>query len=448
MSPVTEKQVNETKEVEKVEDENLGRFMKEIGDGGAWGGEGLTSLEGGGVGEGEEELISAWNGLRLNGEDGVGGEEVDLLPRVGVEERIDEGFFGIEDREFWRGGGLVLGGYDLEEGVVGEVGVEVVGDGRELVRRAENLREEGRVVEAVKVVEEGLRRGREVLKGWEKVEAWYVLGLAQAECDEDVKALQAFKECCDVVEGLKDGEEGLKRKWLSLVLMEMAVSFTNELDEVNALAVLRKWLGVYGDRDDGVSLSVKEISEGSMAMGGISADLLAKEFEETIERGGAVVPVKEENAPSQSSLYIGLGVLRNLTRDYEKAADAFRRAIAANPQDARLWNKLGATLANGFEASEALRAYRKAVDLSPNFVRAWVNVGTAYANTGDFPRAARYYLKALSMTDKRVNSDAGKIDIAHVWEYLKTTLVAMDRDDLVPLLDRADPEAFRGQISF
>lgn len=44
-------------------------------------------------------------------------------------------------------------------------------------------------------------------------------------------------------------------------------------------------------------------------------------------------------------------------------------------QDARLWNRLGATLANGEEPEKALEAYRKTLKLSPGFIRARYNLG-------------------------------------------------------------------------
>ena len=77
--------------------------------------------------------------------------------------------------------------------------------------------------------------------------------------------------------------------------------------------------------------------------------------------------------------HVALGVLSNLSRNYDGAVDAFRQALQTRSTDYSLWNKLGATLANSGRSSEAIDAYQKALELKPNYMRAWVNMGISQA---------------------------------------------------------------------
>jgi len=74
---------------------------------------------------------------------------------------------------------------------------------------------------------------------------------------------------------------------------------------------------------------------------------------------------------------VGLGVLFYSNSSFDEAKDCFETALNSRPNDVMLWNRLGATLANGGKPEEAIEAYQRALEIRPTFTRAIYNLSVS-----------------------------------------------------------------------
>ncbi|ESO11331.1 hypothetical protein HELRODRAFT_183274 [Helobdella robusta] len=134
---------------------------------------------------------------------------------------------------------------------------------------------------------------------------------------------------------------------------------------------------------------------------------------------------------------IGMGVLFNLTGEYKKAVDCFKTALQVAPEDSMLWNKLGATLANGQMSEQAITAYHQALNLRPGYVRTRFNLGVACVNLGAYREAVEHFLSALTLKDQTKGpktASNGNI----IWSSLRMALSLLGSTDLLDSCDKHD----------
>ncbi|XP_075745260.1 peroxisomal targeting signal 1 receptor-like isoform X2 [Rhipicephalus microplus] len=262
-------------------------------------------------------------------------------------------------------------------------------------------------------------------KNPQHVEAWQYLGTTQAENEQDTAAIAALRKC------LQLDPQNL------IAHMAIAVSYTNESLQMQACESLLEWLKCnprYQALRSSAEMPTLKTSHPGFTI------MTSEQHNKT--RDLFIAAARMSPNDPDPDVQCGLGVLFNLVGEYDKAADCFRAALTVRPNDSLLWNKLGATLANGSRSEEAVDAYRQALQLSPGFIRSRFNLGISCINLGSYREAAEHFLTALNMQSagrgptgmQSVNSAVSE----NIWSTLRMVLTLLNRPDLYKVADRRD----------
>jgi peroxin-5 len=254
-------------------------------------------------------------------------------------------------------------------------------------------------------------------KNPDNAEAWRMLGRCHAENDQDPEAIKCLEAAVD------------RDPYSPESLLALGVSYVNELNHEKALENLKGW---FTHNPKYAGMDMPDDIYGAVAT---TAETKESAFEE-VKR--LLLSALDFDSTDAGEVYEALGVIYNVNKDYDAAVDSFRKALEARPDDYQLWNKLGATLANGSHSEEALPAYHKALQIKPKYARAWLNMAISHSNLQDHTEAARCYLQTLSLNPAA----------AHCWTYLRMALSCSEQWDLLPLVFSQDLSAFREHYDF
>jgi peroxin-5 len=156
-----------------------------------------------------------------------------------------------------------------------------------------------------------------------------------------------------------------------------------------------------------------------------------------------------QGAEVDADVQVALATLLNTNEDYHRAHDCFSAALSVRPDDWLLYNRVGATLANGGRAEEALPYYYRALEINPAYIRARFNLGISCINLKRDEEAAQHILDALVLQENdglRGLEDNHDVTSNALWDSLKTCCLHMQRIDLAAMCDYQDLEGMRNQV--
>ncbi|XP_076871156.1 PEX5-related protein isoform X1 [Brachyhypopomus gauderio] len=278
--------------------------------------------------------------------------------------------------------------------------------------------------------EEGLRKAREgdlpnavllleaaILQDPQDSEAWQVLGTTQAENENEQAAIVSLQRCLEL------HPNNLQ------ALMALAVSMTNTGMKQEACEALLGWLK-HNQKYKHLLKSRAHLknspSHRHLSHASLDACSLLPEVKELYVEAALQNPDRID-----PDLQTGLGVMYNLSSEFNKAVEAFNAALSVRPEDYLLWNRLGATLANGDRSAEAVEAYTRALELQPGFIRSRYNLGISCINLGAHREAASNFLTALGLQRKSSSLQLShQVMSGNIWAALRIALSNIDQPEL------------------
>ena len=211
----------------------------------------------------------------------------------------------------------------------------------------------------------------------------------------------------------------------------LAVGYTNESKNRHACKILHEWL-LYHPSFHTLFPSETPNAPDQHFM---PSFLDPKFHEDVVDLFEQALLSSLGNSQEKGDLHVAAGILYHLAEQYSVSVRHFKIALSLQSDNPMLWNKLGATLANGDRSEEAVHAYKEALRLYPNYVRCRYNMGIACMNLKSFPEACEHFLIALKLQSQGRGPSATAWNL---WNTLRLAIMLGDMSHLFPNVDNRD----------
>ena len=108
--------------------------------------------------------------------------------------------------------------------------------------------------------------------------------------------------------------------------------------------------------------------------------------------------------PADAEQIYQAGVSYYESGDYEKAIEAYKRAIQLDPASMNFYYHLGMAFSSLGRFKEAIQAYNSAIRLGPEYAAAYYNLGHAYSNLKQYEKAIRAFQRAIQYEPDHVEA--------------------------------------------
>ncbi len=137
----------------------------------------------------------------------------------------------------------------------------------------------------------------------------------------------------------------------------------------------------------------------------VVAVFLTLTFPATLPAVGSMVPDRDKESTYEK------GRKQAVRKNWEKAADLFRKAIAENPKNYKAYNMYGYVLRNLGRYQESLVAYDAALSLKPDFAQALEYRAMAHLLSGNRDAALKDYKTLVRLGSPLADPLKKKMDL-------------------------------------